>query len=217
MCKIRINQCILVLNEQTINLEICFLCPLRFDGYNPQNQPAYVPGIVYPSDHLPMNMTISNKHLVLVSLFKSYQLLVLQCTIVAFNCFQNEYYSFPSHVFSMWLFSRFQLFIFYVFITKFFVCIEGGEQGCANPPIRGIFRPNPSIRLNFCSNPNPCYLKIFRGIQKVALQHEKMNYLIQLFCNRNRCGTSCLKRFRYSFKTLSIRTELIMFLPTIQI
>ena len=48
---------------------------------------------------------------------------VLQCTIVAFNCFQNEYYSFPSHVFSMWLFGRFQLFIFYVFITKFFICI----------------------------------------------------------------------------------------------
>ena len=48
-------------------------------------------------------------------------------------------------------------------------------------------------------------LKIFRGIQKVALQHEKMNYLIQLFCNRNRCGTSCLRSFRYSFKTLSIR------------
>ena len=29
---------------------------------------------------------------------------------------------FPSHVLSMWLFSRFQLFIFYVLITKFFIC-----------------------------------------------------------------------------------------------
>ena len=60
-------------------------------------------------------------------------------------------------------------------------------------------------------------LKIFRGIQKVALQHEKMNYLTQLFSNRNRCGTSCLIRFRYSFKTLSIKDRAIMFLPTIQI
>ena len=90
-----------------------------------------------------------------------------------------------------------------------YLCIytlqEGGEQGYANPPIRGIFRPDPSIRLNFCSNPNPCYL-LFHGIQKVALQHEKINYLIQSrFCNRNRCGTSCLRSFHYSFKTLSIR------------
>ena len=69
-CKIRINQCILVLNEQTISLEICFLCPPRIDSYHPQNQPAYAPGIVCPSDHLPMSTTIINKHLVLVSLFK---------------------------------------------------------------------------------------------------------------------------------------------------
>ena len=48
-------------------------------------------------------------------------------------------------------------------------------------------------------------LKMFRGIQKVALYHEKINYLIQLFCNRNRCGTSCLRSFRYSLKTFSIR------------
>ena len=38
---------------------------------------------------------------------------------------------------------------------------EGGEWGYANPPIRGIFRPDSSIRLNFCSNPNPCYFKNF--------------------------------------------------------
>ena len=30
-----------------------------------------------------------------------------------------------------------------------------------NPPIRDNFRPDPSIRLNFCSNPNPCYFKNF--------------------------------------------------------
>ena len=94
---------------------------------------------------------------------------------------------------------------------------ERGEQGYANPPIRGIFRPDPSIRLNFTVQIRiRVTLKIFRGIQKVALQHEKLNYL-PLFSNRNRCGTSCLTRFRYSFKTLSIKDRAIMFLPTIQI
>ena len=43
---------------------------------------------------------------------------------------------------------------------------EGGEWEYVNPPIRDNFRPDPSIRLNFCSNPNPCYsctLKMFRS------------------------------------------------------
>lgn len=51
-------------------LKFVFGAPPRFDGYHPQKQPAYVPGIVCPSDHLPMTMNISNKHLVLGSLFK---------------------------------------------------------------------------------------------------------------------------------------------------
>ena len=38
---------------------------------------------------------------------------------------------------------------------------EGDEWEYVNPPIRDNFRPDPSIRLNFCSNPNPCYFKNF--------------------------------------------------------
>lgn len=45
-------------------LKFVFGAPPRFDGYHPQNQPAYAPGIVCPSDHLSMTMNISNKHLV---------------------------------------------------------------------------------------------------------------------------------------------------------
>ena len=61
--------------------------------------------------------------------------------------------------------------------------------------------------LIFVQNRIRVTLKMFRGIQKVALYREKMIYLIKLFCNRNRCGTSCLRSFRYSLKTLSIRAR----------
>ena len=51
---------------------------------------------------------------------------VLQCTIVAFNCFLNEYYSSPSHVSSMRLFSRFQLFgfLYFMFLIPSFLYVS---------------------------------------------------------------------------------------------
>ena len=61
------------------------------------------------------------------------------------------------------------------------------------------------MRLNFCSNPNPCYFKNFSWYIEssvVAWKNELLNIVI---CNRNRCGTSCLRSFRSSFKTLSIK------------
>ena len=94
---------------------------------------------------------------------------------------------------------------------------EGGEQGMQIRRSVVFLGPIRRSDLIFVQIRIRVTLKIFRGIQKVALQHEKMNYLTQLFSNRNRCGTSCLIRFRYSFKTLSIKDRAIMFLPTIQI
>ena len=47
----------------------------------------------------------------------------------------------------------------------------------ANPPNRGIFRPDPSIRLNFCSNPNPCYFKTFSWYIESSVVAEKNELL----------------------------------------
>ena len=47
------------------------------------------------------------------------------------------------------------------------VQVVGG--GYANPPIRAILWPDPSIRRYFRSNPDPHYLKTFRGINKLHM------------------------------------------------